>query len=264
MPQAITYQNERLAFASVAENFVGVDVGGTGIKGGIVDLNRGELISDRVRVDTPQPATPAAVVSVVADVVGQLDRGGPIGVGFPAVVVKGQVSTANNIDDGWIGENVEHLLSDAVGREFHALNDADAAALAEARYGAARGMDGKVLVLTFGTGIGSGLIVDGELMPNLELGQIEFEGVVPAEREFSAKAREDMGLEWEDWGPNAARYIAHVKAVINPDLVVLGGGAAKRWDKFADSFPDGLGVVPAELANNAGIVGAALHAASFA
>lgn len=254
------YRCERLAFLVVAELRIGIDIGGTGIKGAIVDTAAGKLVSERMRQKTPQPATPDKVAGVVAAVVSKLDCDGPIGVGFPSVVADGLVSTANNIDDGWIGKNVRDFLQDALGREVVVVNDADAAALGEWRFGAARGQGGKVLILTFGTGIGSGLIVDGDLMPNLEIGQIEFEGVRPAEQRFSARAREERDIGWEQWGEEVARFMDYVISVINPNLVVFGGGAAKEWDKFAEQIPASLGVVRAGLANNAGIVGAALVA----
>lgn len=254
------YRSDRLAFLVVTELRIGIDIGGTGIKGAIVDTAAGKLVSKRIRKKTPQPSTPAGVADVVGAVLSKLDCGGKIGIGFPSVVADGLVSTANNIDDGWIGENVRELLQDALGREVVVVNDADAAALGEWRFGSARGEAGKVLVLTFGTGIGSGLIVDGVLMPNLEIGQIEFEGVRPAEQFFSARAREDRGIDWDQWGEDVGRFIDYVVSVINPDLLVFGGGAAKEWEQFAHQIPDRLGVVKAGLANNAGIVGAALLA----
>lgn len=254
------YRWDRLAFFVVTDLQIGIDIGGTGIKGAIVDTTSGQLISERVRQKTPQPATPANVADVVCSVVSELDCGGVIGVGFPSVVVDGLVSTANNIDSGWVGKNVRDFLQDALEREVVVVNDADAAALGEWRFGAAQGEGGKVLILTFGTGIGSGLIVNGILMPNLEIGQIEFEGVRPAEQRFSARAREDRGLDWDQWGAEVARFTEYVISVINPDLLVFGGGAAKEWENFADQIPQKLGVVRAGLANNAGIVGAALLA----
>jgi polyphosphate glucokinase len=246
----------------VAETRIGIDVGGTGIKGAVVDVSQGVLVSERFRIPTPRPSLPTDVVDVVSAVVDELELDGPVGVGFPSVVVDGLVSTANNIDDSWIGVNVHQLLSDKLGRSVLVVNDADAAAVAEVRFGSARGLGGKLLVLTFGTGIGSGLVVEGRLIPNLELGQIEFDGVRPAELRFSAKSREDRGLDWEAWGDEIGRYIEYVSSVVNPDLVVLGGGAAKEWDRFAHRIPEHLGVVRAHLLNNAGIVGAALLAAS--
>ncbi len=237
---------------------MGIDVGGTGIKGALVDVSRGVLVSDRVRVPTPQPSLPTDVVDVIKDIVEEFELEGAVGVGFPSVLVDGVVSTANNIDGAWIGVNVRDLISDALGRKVVVVNDADAAAIAEVRFGAARNLRGKVLVLTFGTGIGSGLVVDGCLVPNLELGQIEYKGVRPAELRYSARGREDEGITWENWGDEISGFIEFVSAVINPDLVVLGGGAAKEWDRFAHRIPEHLGVVQAQLLNNAGIVGGAL------
>jgi polyphosphate glucokinase len=245
----------------VSELRIGIDVGGTGIKGAIVDTTSGTLVSDRIRQPTPQPAVPSDVVEVVGSVLAELDCPGRIGVGFPSVVVDGLVSTANNIDAGWIGVNARDLLQDALDREVIVANDADVAAIAEWRYGSAEGRGGKVLVLTFGTGIGSGLIVDGALVPNLELGQLELDGVMPAELHFSARAREERGVSWDQWGDDVARFLEYAISVVNPGLVVIGGGAAKEWEEFADRLPSSLGVVRAELVNNAGIVGAALLAA---
>lgn len=239
---------------------IGIDVGGTGIKGAIVDISTGELKSDRFRLETPKPATVESVVATVASVVETLDHPGPIGVGFPAVVVKGVAFTANNIDHGWIGTDVAGTISEATGRDVSMVNDADAAGLAEASFGAAKDVAGKALVLTFGTGIGSALMMDGALVPNFEFGQIEFEGVRPAELEFSARAREEMGLDWDEWGDRTARYLELVDAVVNPDLIVFGGGACKEWEHFHERIPAGLNVVQAQLLNNAGIVGASLVA----
>jgi polyphosphate glucokinase len=244
----------------VTELRIGIDVGGTGIKGAIVDVDTGDLNSDRLRIETPKPATVASVVQTVARVIEGLDHPGPIGVGFPAVVVNGVSWTANNIDDGWIGTDVAGTIYDVTGREVSVVNDADAAGVAEAAFGAAKNIPGKVLVLTFGTGIGSALMVDGILVRNFELGQIEFEGVRPAELEFSARAREDLGLDWEVWGDRTARYLELVNTVVNPDLIVFGGGACKEWEHFHERLPSSLNVVQAQLLNNSGIVGAALIA----
>ena len=167
---------------------IGVDVGGSGVKAGVVDVDEGALVGERLRVDTPEPSTPEAVAAAVAELVGQLEAPGPVGIGFPAVIRQGWVSTANNIDRSWIGVNAIDLFEAAIGREVRLLNDADAAGLAEARYGAAKGVPGKVLVLTFGTGIGSALIVDGQLVRNIEVGQVELNGVRPAEKRWSWSA----------------------------------------------------------------------------
>ncbi|MGF1616379.1 MAG: polyphosphate--glucose phosphotransferase [Acidimicrobiia bacterium] len=244
----------------MSELRIGIDVGGTGIKGAIVDVSTGDLNTDRLRLETPKPATVESVVAAVASVVETLDHPGPVGVGIPAVVVKGIALTAANIDPGWIGTDVAGRIRAATGRQVSLVNDADAAGLAEASFGAARGVAGKVLVLTFGTGIGSALMMDGVLVPNFELGQIEFEGVRPAELEFSARAREELGLDWDEWGDRTARYLEMVDTVVNPDLTVFGGGACKEWEHFHERIPAGLNVVQAQLLNNAGIVGASLVA----
>ena len=169
---------------------LGIDIGGTGIKAGLVDVSTGLLTSERVRVDTPQPAVSATMALAVAGLADSFGYSGPIGIGFPAVVRDGRVFTANNIDETWIGQSARDIFSDATSREVTILNDADAAAVAEARFGVAKGVPGVVLMLTFGTGIGSGMLVDGQLIPNVELGVIELEGHRPAEVFFSAKARE--------------------------------------------------------------------------
>jgi polyphosphate glucokinase len=249
---------DQIASSSVNRIFLGIDVGGSGIKSALVDVASGTLVTKRARVDTPQPATPAAVTEALAGMVAEYDYEGPIGVGFPAVIRRGMVGTANNIDKTWIGENAIDLFSAATGKEVRVINDADAAALAEARFGAAAGVEGMVLTITFGTGIGSGLLVDGELVPNLELGQIELDGHVPAESHFSAKARKRENLDWDEWGARANRYLTHVDAVFSPDRMVIGGGLTKHWDMFRHAIDPALPAVPAEMGNNAGLVGAAL------
>jgi polyphosphate glucokinase len=181
----------------VSTSYLGIDVGGSGIKSALVDVSDGSMITERARVDTPQPATPEACSTAVREMVESYDYDGPIGVGFPAVIRRGIVETANNIDPSWIGVRVEDLFAGTTGSEVDVLNDADAAAVAEARFGAAAGVRGLVLTITFGTGIGSGLLVDGVLVPNLELGQIELEGHVPAESYFSARVRRRENLEWD-------------------------------------------------------------------
>lgn len=240
--------------------FLGIDIGGSGIKSALVDVATGTLLSERTRLDTPQPATPEAVTDAFAELVASYDYDGPLGVGFPSVIRHGTVDTANNIDPGWIGCKVTDIFAAATGRATTVVNDADAAALAEVRFGAASGVTGMVLVITFGTGIGSGLLIDGELVPNLELGQLELDGHSPAESFFSAKARRREDLDWDQWGARANRYLGHVDFVFNPDLIVLGGGLTKHWDFYKHTLDDALPVVPATMGNNAGVVGAALVA----
>lgn len=238
--------------------YLGIDVGGSGIKSALVDLADGSLVTERERVDTPQPATPDSISGSIRDLVADLDYEGVVGLGFPAVIRNGVVGTANNIDASCIGARIGDMVGEAIGRETVVVNDADAAALAEARFGAAAGVPGLVLMITFGTGIGSGLLVDGELVPNLELGQLELEGHVPAEAYFSAKARKRENLEWDEWGARANRYLMHVDAVFNPDLFVIGGGLTKHWALFQHELDDSLPVAPATMGNDAGLVGAAL------
>jgi polyphosphate glucokinase len=249
---------DAIPFPSVNDIFLGVDVGGSGIKSALVDVARGSLVTRRARVETPQPATPEAVTDALSEMISEYTYDGPLGVGFPAVIRSGTVGSANNIDKSWIGRNAADLFAAATGKGVEVINDADAAAVAEARFGAAAGVEGLVLTITFGTGIGSGLLVDGELVPNLELGQIELDGHAPAESHFSAKARRRENLDWDEWGARANRYLTHVDAVFNPDLMVIGGGLTKHWDMFHHALDAELPAVPAEMGNNAGLVGAAM------
>ncbi len=242
---------------------IGVDVGGSGVKAGVVDVEEGKLIGDRLRVDTPEPSTPDAVAAEVKGLIDQLDAPGPIGLGFPTVIRQGLIFTANNIDQSWVGVNALELFENTTGRDVRLINDADAAGLAEVRYGAGKGVKGKVLVLTFGTGIGSALLLDGRLVPNIEAGQLELNGFRPAERAYSAKARRKEDLTWEQWGQRARDYITLANQVFTPDLIVIGGGISKFWDEFAAhvSFEE-VPTRPAALANSAGIIGAAALAFS--
>jgi len=222
-----------------------------------VDTDAGEVTSQRVRFDTPRPATPAAIASAVQQVVETLGGEGPIGIGFPAVVKDGLVYTASNIDPSCIGVDAMSLFSGVTGRQVTVINDADAAGLGESRFGEASGATGTVIMLTFGTGIGSALLIDGKLVPNVELGQIELAGINPAEIRFSAKAMNDEGLEWSEWGARANEYVSHVNKVFSPNLIVVGGGVVTKWEFFESAFDPLLPVVPAALGKNAGIIGAA-------
>jgi polyphosphate glucokinase len=238
----------------------GVDVGGSGIKGAPVDLERGVLATERVRIATPQPSTPEAVCDVVAQVLSEAGApDGPFGLTLPAVVTAGTARTAANIDPAWVGTDVAALVRDRTGREAVVLNDADAAGLAEARWGAARGVGGTVLVLTLGTGIGSALLRDGVLVPNTELGHLELDGVV-AETRASDAARKREDLSYEQWAERLSAYLVHVDRLLWPDLVVLGGGVSKRADSWLPLLDVRPEVRPALLRNDAGIVGAALLA----
>lgn len=248
---------------------IGVDIGGTGIKGGIVDLRTGNLVSDRFRIDTPKPATPEAVAEVVRRVVDELqgrdlapDPESAVGIDFPAVVKNGMVFSAANVDDSWINTDLEQVMSEALGgRTVYGLNDADAAGLAEATYGQGRNRDGLIAVITLGTGIGSALINDGVLIPNTELGHLELDGH-NAESQASARAREVHELSWKKYGKRLYRYFEHVQMLFSPDLFIIGGGISKNPEKFMPYFEDQIRtpMVMAALRNNAGIVGAALWA----
>lgn len=227
------------------------------MKGALVELDDGSLVSVRVRFDTPDPSTPEAMAVTLTRILEDVGHEGPVGVGFPAVVIDGVVHTANNIDESWIGVDGKSLFEEATGRDIRIINDADAAAVCEARYGAARGVRGVVLVITFGTGIGSGFLFDGELVPNVQLGDLELEGHIPAETYFSGAAKDESDLSWEEWGGRADRFLRHLMDLFAPRLIVVGGGMGKRWGKWAHTVDGSVPVAPAQWGNNAGIVGAA-------
>jgi polyphosphate glucokinase len=242
-----------------AQHAFGIDIGGTGMKAAVVDLSTGDLVGERFRIDTPQPATPAAMSTVVVELVRHHDWQGTIGCAFPAVVRNGVVGSAANIDESWIDVDADRIFTDALGAAVHMINDADAAGLAEVRYGAGRGRNGVVMMLTFGTGIGSGLFNDGVLVPNTELGHLQLDGV-DAESRAAASAKKRDDLTWEQWATRVERYLRHVEALFSPDLFIVGGGASKRADRWLPHVSIDTEIAVAALANNAGIVGAALVA----
>ena len=236
----------------------GVDIGGTGVKGALVDVTTGQLVSERIRVPTPHPATPDSVVPVVADLVRQASYDGPVGCAFPAVIKGGVAQTAANIDPSWIGTSVESTVSGRLGGvAVTAINDADAAGVAEMRFGAGRDVRGLVVLLTVGTGIGSAVFVDGDLLPNTELGHLEVDGHV-AERRASETAREEQQLSHRHWAKRFNRYLEVLEALLWPDLLIIGGGVSKAPEKFMPFLESKATIVPATLANTAGIIGAAL------
>lgn len=238
---------------------LGIDVGGSGIKGAPVNLETGEFAADRLRIDTPQPSTPSAVAEVIAKIVEHFEdqiSGEAIGVTLPAVVTHGVVRTAANIDQSWIGTAAEQLLGEKLGHPVTVVNDADAAGVGELHYGAARDHDGLVLVSTLGTGIGSALLNEGALVPNTELGHLEIDGH-DAEHKAADSARDRDNLSWEDWAERLQRYYAHLEDLLWPDLIVVGGGVSKKADKFLPLLHLRAPIVPAQLQNAAGIVGAA-------
>jgi polyphosphate glucokinase len=239
---------------------LGIDFGGSGIKGAPVDLAAGRFARDRLRIDTPRPSVPKAVADVVRTIVEHFDWSGSVGVTFPGVVAGGIARSAANVDKRWIGLDADALFTEATGCPVTVLNDADAAGVAEMTFGAGKGRGGVVLVLTFGTGIGSALFMDGALVPNTELGHLELGGK-DAEHRASAQVREAKGLSWEKWAERVEAYLRHIDALFSPGLIILGGGVSKKSDKFLPLI-DGITaeVVPAALHNDAGIIGAAMAA----
>ncbi|MEV6960182.1 polyphosphate--glucose phosphotransferase [Streptomyces sp. NPDC051207] len=240
----------------------GVDIGGSGIKGAPVDLERGDLAQERFKVLTPQPATPDGVADSVKEVVEHYGWTGPVGITFPGVVTDGAtIRTAANVDRAWIDTDARALLGDRLGGlPVTVVNDADAAGVAEMHFGAGQGRRGTVVLLTFGTGIGSALFVDGTLVPNTELGHLELHGH-EAEKRASSKAKDDDDLTWEEWAHRVQQYLAHVEMLFSPELFIIGGGVSRKAHKFLHCI-EGIKaeIVPAQLQNNAGIVGAAMRA----
>jgi polyphosphate glucokinase len=239
----------------------GIDIGGSGIKGALVDTVTGTLVTPRTRVLTPQPATPQSVAGVVATMLADAQWAGRVGATFPAVIQHGVARSAANVDPSWIGTDVDACFTRAVtaGSEVTVLNDADAAGIAEVRFGAARGVAGVVILLTFGTGIGSALLLDGRLVPNTELGHLELDGH-DAEKRAAASVREEENLSYKQWAKRVQQYMAHVERLFTPDLFVVGGGVSKEAAKWVPLLELRTPVKPAELLNNAGIVGAAIAA----
>ncbi|SDJ19326.1 Polyphosphate glucokinase [Frankineae bacterium MT45] len=237
----------------------GIDIGGTGIKGALVDTATGKLVTERVRVPTPSPSTPEAVGKVVAQLVTQAGWSGLVGATFPAVIQHGVARSAANVDRSWIGTNVDAEFSASTGNNVIVLNDADAAGIAEARFGAARGVEGVVILLTFGTGIGSAVLVDGKLVPNTELGHLEIGGH-DAESRAAASVRDREALSYKKWAKRVQEYMSHVEYLFSPDLFVVGGGVSKDSEKWVPLLDLNAPVRPAQLLNDAGIVGAAMAA----
>jgi polyphosphate glucokinase len=240
----------------------GIDIGGSGIKGGLVDLEKGALIGDRLRIDTPRPSTPEAVAEVVAKVVHHFDWDGPVGITLPAVIKKGVAQTAANIDPQWIGTDADALFADVLGRsvdDIAMLNDADAAGMAEIRFGDPIARHGVTTLLTFGTGIGSAVFQDGKLVPNTEFGHLEVDGH-DAEKKAAASVKDTEGLSYPHWAKRVSRYLTVLENLIWPDLFIVGGGVSKKSEKWVPLLEIRTKVVVASLQNNAGIVGAAAAA----
>ena len=245
---------------SPIEAAFGIDIGGSGIKGAVVDTRTGELRTQRVRIPTPTPSTPDNVAQVVLELVSRANWNGPVGATFPAVIKSGVARSAANVDPSWIGTDVDAVFTKATGRDVTVLNDADAAGLAEVRFGAAKDVSGLVILLTFGTGIGSGTFVDGKLVPNTELGHLELDGH-DAEQRAAASVKDKQKLSYKHWAKRVQRYMSHVEALFSPDLFIVGGGVSKDADRWVPLLDLQTPVRPAQLLNNAGIVGAAMAAA---
>lgn len=237
---------------------LGIDTGGSSLKAAPVDLGTGWLVSEAMSFPTPMPATPAAIGQVLRQIAAAFPQvSGPIGFGFPAVVKGGVARTAANVDRAWVGTSGVSLVREATGRAAAFLNDADAAGLAEMRFGAGRGEQGSVMMLTLGTGIGSALFYDGRLLPNTELGHMEIRGM-EAEHRASARVRTAEGLGWEEWAGRLNEVLARFHALLWPDLFILGGGVSENWAHFGHLLESPARIVRAELGNDAGIIGAAL------
>ena len=244
---------------------LGIDVGGTGTKAAIIDLATAELVTTRVREKTPQPSEPTAVIETIATVVGRvLEEFGPVkdlpvGCGLPGPIKHGRMQMAANLDKGWVDFDATGVLSEKLGRPVHVINDADAAGMAELAYGEARDRDGTTILLTIGTGIGSALISEGRLVPNTELGHLELNGP-DVEKRAAASARDRDGLSWKDWAARVDEYLRHVVMLFSPELIILGGGASKKPDKWLPYLDPGCELATATMANSAGIAGAAMLA----
>jgi polyphosphate glucokinase len=238
---------------------LGIDIGGSGVKGAPVDLINGKLATDRFRIPTPQPSKPEPVAKVVAQIARHFDWNGPIGCTFPAIISHGVIKSAANVDQGWIGVNAPALFRETTGCPVRVLNDADAAGVAEIEFGAGRGRMGTVIMLTLGTGIGSAVFVDGILVPNTEFGHIEVRGK-DAEHRASDRIRKEEDLSWKAWAKRLNEFLNRMEFLFSPDLFIIGGGVSKKHEKFFKYLDLETEIVPAQLRNEAGIVGAAMAA----
>lgn len=238
--------------------YLGIDIGGTGIKGAPVNVETGELLAERIRIPTPHPALPNSVADVVGQIAVHFQYKGPAGITFPAVVKQGVIYTAANVDESWIGANAGELFSRHTGGPVSVVNDADAAGIAEMRFGAGKDRNGVVIMVTLGTGIGSAVFLDGKLLPNTEFGHLQIRGK-DAEKRASEKVREDKNLSWKQWSKLVVEFLGKMERLFSPDLFIIGGGISKKADKF---FPylttkTEVIIVPAQMRNDAGIIGAA-------
>lgn len=239
---------------------LGIDVGGSGIKGALVNMETGTMTTERFRIPTPKSRKPEEMAEVIAEIVQHFDYKGPVGCGFPTVIKRGVCKSSGNLHKSWDGLNAEALLEKATGLEFTVINDADAAGYAAMNYGIGKGKEGFVVMITIGTGLGSGAFLDGELIPNFELGQIPYKKYDKIESWAAASAKEREELSYKKWGKRFNKFLELVDLVVSPDLVILGGGTSKDWDEFKEYIKVDMPVIPAGLQNHAGIIGAAAAA----
>ncbi len=240
-------------------NIMGIDIGGSGIKGAVVDMDSGELVSERIRLVTPDPSSPKAVAAVVNKLVKQFEYQGPVGVGFPGVIRNGVCYTAANVDADWISTDAAAIFKKVNGNPFYVVNDADAAGLAEVKFGAAKEVPGVVLVFTLGTGIGTAIYNNGVLLPNLEFGHLKIREK-DAEKRASSAAKVKKDLSWKEWAGNLQEYLNIMEDLFWPDLIIIGGGISRNHAKFFHLLNTRTKIVPARFYNQAGIIGAALYA----
>jgi len=239
---------------------LGIDVGGSGMKGGIVNTETGEMISERHRIPTPESRKPEEMAEVIAEIVKHFDYKGKVGCGFPTVIKKGVCKSPGNLDESWLGVNVEELFEEKTGLDFTVVNDADIAGYASMEYGVGKGVEGLVVMITIGTGLGSGAFYDGKLIPNFELGQIPYKKYKKIELWAAASAKEREGLSYKKWGKRFNKFLKYVDLIVSPDLILLGGGTSKDFNEFKKYITIDTPVIPAELENHAGIIGAAAAA----
>ncbi|WP_036379544.1 polyphosphate--glucose phosphotransferase [Muricauda sp. MAR_2010_75] len=239
-------------------DILGIDIGGSGIKGALVNAETGEMLTERYRIPTPKSRKPDEMAQVVAKIVEHFDYKGPVGCGFPSIVKNGVCLSQGNLHPSWVGVNVDELFTEVTGQEFTVLNDADAAGYASMNYGAGKGKDGLVIMITIGTGLGSGAFFNGKLIPNFELGQIPYKKHKKIEKWAAASAKEREGLSYKKWGKRFNKFLTLVELIVSPDLIIIGGGTSKDWEEFSHHIDIETHVIKAELMNHAGIIGAAV------
>lgn len=239
---------------------LGIDVGGSGMKGGIVNIEKGHMISERFRIPTPKNREPGAMADVIAEIVQHFNYKGKVGCGFPTIIKNGICKSSGNLHPSWLGVNVETLFREKTGLQFSVVNDADIAGYAAMKFGVGKGNDGLVIMITIGTGLGSGAFFNGELIPNFELGQIPYKKYKKIEHWAANSIREQKGMSYKKWGKRFNKFLQIVDVIVAPDLILLGGGTSKHFDEFKECITIETPVLPAKLENHAGIIGAAAAA----